>query len=451
MKHMVNAEFPRLEEFRRCKPKACTGRTESPPQGEALPPRRALGISGGCPKSRCKPKACTTIGGCRKFRSGHRVSGVLAIGLVLACVVTAQDGREDRVAVLQRAAKLIDRSDLTGAEAALKPLLRGSPRDAIAVNLLGIVRLRQGDNTEAEHLFLEAAKTEPRLAGPHVNLGLLYGPDRAGDAIAQFGQALKLSPQNSEAQSALRATAEKAALNLARAGDKKGAVGIMLEACNALPHDPELLYQFALAAMDAGLFADGREALEESLRLRADQPDAIYALARAYLGEGKGQQAEEQLRRYLALRPSDASAQYGLGYVLVSEQKLDQARAAFERSLELQPEQTESVFQLGLIDARTGNNDAARERFEKVLARDPHHAGALTEKAVLAFREHRYDDSAALLQTAIASAPGYEKAHYYLALTLARLGRKQESERELQVAASLKKGPAKERLLALPQ
>jgi len=55
----------------------------------------------------------------------------------------------DRVTALKRAAALIDARDLAGAEAALEPLLRDTPGDALALNLMGIVRMRQGQNVLA--------------------------------------------------------------------------------------------------------------------------------------------------------------------------------------------------------------------------------------------------------------------------------------------------------------
>lgn len=369
--------------------------------------------------------------------------------LLLAALVCAPSlvvRADDRITTLERAARLIDAGDLAQAEAALQPLLEPAREDPIALNLLGVIRIEQSRPDDGRKLFLKASEKGPHLAGPHVNLARLDGPEHASDAISQLKRALQLAPDDQPAQALLRTIAEKAALAAARSGDNKGAVAIMLQARAVLPRDPELLYQFGLVAMQAGMFPDAEAGLQEALRIRPAYPEAMYGLARAYLADAKGQLAEEQLRRYLALRPDDATAQYGLGYVLVSEEKLDEARSAFERSLALAPDQTESVFQLGIIAIQQGNREAARDYFAKVLARDPRHAGALTETGVFAFREHRYEDAAAALQRAVESAPSYQKAHYYLALALAKLGRKEEAAREFQAANRLKKGPLIERL-----
>jgi tetratricopeptide (TPR) repeat protein len=371
----------------------------------------------------------------------------LSRAIILSACFLATAGALDRVTALKRAAALIDTRDLAGAEAALEPLLRDTPDDALALNLMGIVRMRQGQPAVAEALFRRAIEHGPPLPGPHVNLATLYGDQRA---IPELCQALKIAPSNAEAASLLRTIAERSALAAMRDGDKEKAIGLMLDARAALRRDPEMLYKFGLVAMEAGFFADASKAEEDALQLRPDYADAMYALARALIAGGKGQQGEIWIRKYLALRPSDATAQYGLGYVLVAEEKLDEARAAFERSLALQPEQTESPFQLGIVAQKQGNDAAAQDWFRKVLARDPAHAGALTETAVMALHEHQYQVAADLLERAVKSSPSYQKAHYYLGVALWKLGRKEESDREFAIATELKKSPVIERLVISP-
>jgi Tfp pilus assembly protein PilF len=195
-------------------------------------------------------------------------------------------------------------------------------------------------------------------------------------------------------------------------------------------------------AMDNGLWADGEKYLLEALSIRPDFPRATYALARAYLGQSKNQPAEEQMRKYLAARPNDASAQYGLGFILVAEQKVEEARAAFEKSLAIQPLQTESGFQLGEISLQQDKRDQAKEEFQKVLERDPRHAGALTEIGLIEFRAGNLAEARTTLAKAATLAPSYYKAHYYYALTLKKLGNKEEAEREFRIATDLQKHDA---------
>ena len=359
--------------------------------------------------------------------------------LLVAAPLFGQDA-ERRVAALQEAANQIGAQNLSAAEEALKPLV--AQDDPIALNLLGVVRIQLGQTAEAETLFRRAIEKGPQLAGPHVNLARLYGKSRAEDAIAELARALEVAPDLEQAAVMLREIAAAGSVDLMRSGNKDQALALMLRAQKVLPHDPDLLVETALAAMEAGLYQDAQGFLTEALGIRAVFPRALYALARAYLGDNKGQLAEAEMRKYLALRPDDATAQYGLGYILVSEQKVEEARAAFEKSLQLEPRQTESLFQLGEIASQEGKGELAAERYAKVLEVDPRHGGALTGLGTLAYRAGKLDEAVGYLERAVAGAPSYYKAHYYYALTLKKLGKKEDSDREFQIATGLQKHDA---------
>jgi tetratricopeptide (TPR) repeat protein len=374
----------------------------------------------------------------RRFRPSDGLRFLPILMMAAAPLFAQSDG--DRVAALREAAKQIGAQNLSAAEDALKPLV--ATNDPIALNLLGVVRIQQGQSAEAETLFHRAIEKGPALAGPHVNLARLYGKSRGEDAVTELARALELAPDLDQAAQLLREIAVAAAAELARSGKKEAAVALMLRARKALPHDPDLLVETALAAMEAGLYHDAESFLTEALAIRPRFPRAHYALARAYLGDGKGQLAEAEMRKYLVLRPDDATAHYGLGYILMSEQKVEEARAAFEASVAMEPRQTESLFQLGELAAEEGNRELAAERYAKVLAVDPHHGGALTGRGLLAYRAGKLDEAQSYLERAIADAPSYYKAHYYYALTLKKLGKKENADREFEIATDLQKHDA---------
>ncbi len=356
-----------------------------------------------------------------------------------------------RVEALERAASLIEQHDFASAETALQILLKQSPDDAIALNLLGFIRIQQRDPQGAERLFRKAISASPAIVGPRLNLALLYGADRPLDALAELCEALKLAPDNQQAQSLLRKIEKTGALNAMRAGEKNKALAIVLKARGALPNDSGILYDLGMVSLECDLNADAETAFQQALKQRPDLDEAVYGLARAYLAQSHAKEAENEMRRYLTRRPKDATAYYGLGFILVAEQQLDDARAAFEQSLALQPNQTESEFQLGEIAMEKGDQDSAREHFAKVLSRDPRHAGALTEMGVFDLRRSNYAGAKTNLERAIASAPSYQKAHYYYALTLAKLGEKAEAEREFDISRTLQKSHSPQAHLLAPQ
>jgi len=113
------------------------------------------------------------------------------------------------------------------------------------------------------------------------------------------------------------------------------------------------------------------------------------------------------------------------------------ARTQYEKSIELQPVQTEAYLQLGLIDLDEKKMDQAEERFRHVLQRNPKHSGALFGMGRAEFEKKQYENAATFLQQATTNDPSMRQAHYYLGMTYARLGKKEDSATELVTASRL--------------
>jgi len=354
-----------------------------------------------------------------------------------ACAQAASP-QPSNLSLLRDAAQAIAAGNLDVAESELQAVLRTSPGEYRALNLLGIVRAQQHHPEAAEQLFKQAIEQKPDFASAHVDLGLLYAQsNRQGDAVPEFQEALRLDPTRIDAHSALLAAWREEARTAVRAHDFEKALAFLIQARKVGPKDPNVLFDFGMVALQMSLFLDAAQAFRETLAERNNDPNAIYGLGRAQIGLAKFEDAKGSFEEYLRLRPDDASGHYALGFVLESLQQGAAAHDQFERSIALQPAQTESYFQLGMMDLDQGKLDGASGRFSHVLDRDPKHAGALTGMGRVKFQQKDYEDASALLQRAVASDSSIRQAHYYLGLAYARLGRKDESEKELQVAGQL--------------
>src|SRR5215203_514007 len=118
---------------------------------------------------------------------------------VLASTATALSaqtrGEQLTLSRLEQAAAVLGAGELRRAESLLSAVLAASPRDADALNLLGVLRARQQRGAEAERLFRRALAAEPSHLGAHVNLGeLLVMAGRAGEALDLLLAAHRLAP-----------------------------------------------------------------------------------------------------------------------------------------------------------------------------------------------------------------------------------------------------------------
>ena len=382
---------------------------------------------------------------CRK----NYVLLVLTAILSVAPLNFAQHRSQDTTTELRSAAEAIAAGDFDKAETEVQSVLRKDANEYRAVNLLGVIRAQQHKDSEAEELFKNVIEHRPEMTSARMNLGMLYQRMfRDDDALAQFQEALKIEPGRPDAVSAItnlyRSQARAAAV-----AEPERALALLIKARQLSPEDPDIAFELGTVALRMSLFKDSVQSFQRALELRKNYPAALYGLGRAQIGLTAYQDARDTYSHYVELRPDDPSGHYAYGLALAPLQLVREAREQFETSIRLQPVQTESYFQLGLLQLESKELAAAESNFERVLARDPHHAGALTGKGRVAFERKDYAAAAEALQHAVVAAPNERQPHYYLGLTYARLGRKEESALELQSASRIEHDEAEKQRLGL--
>jgi tetratricopeptide (TPR) repeat protein len=349
-------------------------------------------------------------------------------------------------ALLRDAAQAMTAGELTRAETDLQTVLRTAPDDYHALDLLGVVRVLQHRDVEAEPLFRRAVQKNAAFAPAHAHLGLLYlQKERADDAVPQLREALRIDSARTDASGALVQILRDQSKTAVAAGDSKRSLGLLREARNYAPDNPDVQFEYGAIALRLSLWQDAIAAFQQTLKLRQNDPAAVYSLGRAFLGEWKIEEAREQFARYVEARPDSAPGHCALGMTLAALESTQEAREQFERSIALAPEQTESYFRLGLIELNMKELDEGAANFRMVLTRDPKHTGALSGLGRVAFEQKRYSDAIELLQRALAIDDSSREAHYYLGLTFVRLGRKEEGDSQLQIATRLEHDEARHR------
>ena len=292
----------------------------------------------------------------------------------------------------------------------------------------------------------------PQEAGTMEQGVVLLQQGRPEEARPIFEAILRADPSDAAAQAAEVEASERLALEKRANGRNVDALSDLLRAQKLAPANARLEYDLGILEDEMHLYPEAEKALQTAQDLHFQNPRLLYAMARVEMDAGELGPAAERMQAYLKEQPNDATAHYGLGRIYEIGLQFDKARAEFEESILIQPEQTEAYYQLGDMDLKQNQYDSALDELEKTLARDPKHGGALTDAGEAYFKKKQYDEALAFLQRAIAAAPDYQPGHYYLGLTLARLGRKEESAKELATAAKLadednRKGSARYQLV----
>lgn len=372
-----------------------------------------------------------------------------SVFLTASLLSAAQVARRDsNASVLQDAAREIAAGRLADAENKLQLVLDSTPREYRARDLLGVVRVLQHREPEAEQCFRRVVREKADFAPAHAHLGLLYlQVSRAEEAVPQLREAISLDPARSDASEALVRILQDQAQAAATAGNFEKGLALLTDARRYAPGNADVELEFGTMALQMSLWQDAIEAFQQTLKLRKGKSDpiALYGLGRAFLGLWEFEDAQQQFARYVELRPDDVSGHCALGMTLAALEHLEEARAQFERAIALAPGQTESYFRLGLLDIDSKDLDAAARNLRHVLDREPKHAAALSALGRVSFAQKRYTEAVDLLQRAIANDGSLREAHYYLGLTFARMGRKQESDQQLEIATELEHGEAERR------
>jgi tetratricopeptide (TPR) repeat protein len=339
---------------------------------------------------------------------------------------------------LQNAAKELSAGKLDQAEQDLQSILRSNPANYFALDLLGVVRVLQHQEAEAEKLFERVVKAKPDFAPGHAHLGLLYLQlGRTQDAVPELQEALRLDPARTDVAGALAHILLDQAKAESASGRWDNALNLLIEARKYAPENPDVQYEFARATQKLSLYDDAIEAFQQTLKFRKDDALAMYYLGFALMDRARYDDARQQFARYVELRPEDPSGYGAMGLALAGLGKSEEARAQFERSIALAPMLSESYYRLGLLDLDAGDYDRAKKDLDEALKHKPNDARVLVALGKVEFEQKRYSEAISLLQQAVSQDNSLQEAHYYLGLTLARMGRKEESNEQLEIAVRL--------------
>ena len=143
----------------------------------------------------CMDSSITTSGKQRRCgnpsRHHTRLTNALVLLVLLVAIPAARAqtarGNDINLRRLSEAVNAISQGDLRAAETLLKSVIAESPRDADALNLLGVIRAQEQNTVEAERLFRLARAAAPAHVGVQLNLGkLLLTMNRTAETRIQI-------------------------------------------------------------------------------------------------------------------------------------------------------------------------------------------------------------------------------------------------------------------------
>ncbi len=420
------------------------------------------------------------------------------------CTVRAAAQTADVTVQLQKAARILADGKPDAAELIVQRILKTDPRQALAINLLGVIRARGERENEAEILFRRALEINPKLGNAYGNLGVLYR--KRGDidkAFEMLTKAVDISPRDSrnrfnlallcgergdfaagithmlaivpaerpddywtklasfyitsgkfdDGEKCLKHELEKhpdsietlrqlAGVALKR-NDIAASLTYMIQALKIAPNAPELLFDYAQLCRRARLVTQAIVTMRRLLMIEPDRPEYIQFMGASLLDSLEDyHKALPYFERYAKMKPDDPAAHLALSWALVVEKEYDRARKEIAEAERLDPGQTEAYYQLGMIASENGQTAEAIAQLSRVVQTQPDHAAAQRALGSAYLRDGQFEKARASLEAAERIEPENPGVHYQLSQVCARLGDNVAAERERQhYLAAQKKAP----------
>ncbi|MGB2712787.1 MAG: sulfatase-like hydrolase/transferase [Vicinamibacterales bacterium] len=177
-------------------------------------------------------------------------------------------------------------------------------------------------------------------------------------------------------------------------------------------------------------YAGGSSAPTGSRADPKDRRELAAQLARVISGELHGPALESALRDILRLDPGNSQAHLRLGYVLQESARCAEAIPHFERAIASRLPTADAHLGLAACQAAARRFDAAIATLRGADRVEPDNPVVIANLGAVLSDGGRPAEGLPHLERAVALDPSLDQARFYLAVTLGRLGRRDEASRE---------------------
>ena len=387
---------------------------------------------------------------------------------------------------MEAAVRLLNQGQIAQAEAEARLALANPTTRALALSMLGTIRLQQGQFEESANFLNQALGLNPSLAGARTTLGdayVLQGKPELAEKC--FREVLRLDPRNFNArfdlfklevsqrsfQQSLEIArpimselvkSDESILGLATSYEalgKKEELKDLVASWQRLsaPSD-EASLDFGDLLLASRMEAEAKTVFEAQETRIAAHPSAALALklGNSYLSLGDLERAEKNSELALSLAP-DCTACYeslaqiaerqqnsekALSYLVAAKQRepdnpevlfefgkvclernlLDDAVPALEKAVALKPDQDSYVYVLASANVAGENLPRAASLFVQLQQKHPHDAILNYAVGAVYYLQSKYSEAESSLKQSLAAQPDQVAASYYLGLTYDAIG-----------------------------
>jgi tetratricopeptide (TPR) repeat protein len=384
------------------------------------------------------------------------------------------------------ATRLLNQGQLDQAETEARKALKSPDSRALALAMLGTIRLQESRYDESVVFLTQALTLNPRLPGARTSLGSAYLLQGKLDlAKKSFREVLRIDPGNVNARLSL-AKVEASLHNFQQSLEAAGPIapqlrrtedGLLLlatdygalgrkEKLEGLAADwkrmpaasPEASLDFGDLLATCGMAAEAREIFESQENKIAARPSSplVYRLGKSFLSVGALDRAETNLQLALTQDPQcvvclqglaevaerQGNTEKALAHLIAAKQKdpenpgvlfefgkvclqrnlLDDAVPALTKAVALKPDEESYVYVLGSSYVARHDLPKAASLFGELMQKHPHDAVLNYSMGAVYYLQGKYPEAEAALKESLRLQPEQVAASYYLGLTFGSEG-----------------------------
>ena len=194
----------------------------------------------------------------------------------------------------------------------------------------------EGKTEEAEYLFREILKTQPKNIEANHFLGILLQTlGKLDEAEASYKKTIELKPNHAEAYQYLGDT-------LIQLLKFEEAELIYKKALELNPWNVRIHFNLSATLNDLNKLDEAEASYKKTIELKPNYAEAYNGLARVYISSLKFEEAETSYQKALEFKPNYAEAYNGLGGLYVDLGKFKEAETSYKKSIELKSDYTSS-------------------------------------------------------------------------------------------------------------
>ena len=313
---------------------------------------------------------------------------------------------------LERARELHQTGYLPEAETLYREILARSPRNAGAMNLLGILRAQSGDPSSGLEWLGKAVAIDPQSAAYRFNFGkALLRLKRVPEACEALERATVLDPAYADAHNELGlARAETGALSAAETAFRK--------ALSLQPDNWEAHNNLALLLHRLGRDEEAGRSLRRALEIEPRASEVLSNLGLVLRAQNRAAEAVEAYRAALALNPGDAATLTKLGNALSDLGRHEEASGYFRDAIAAAPDYADAYCNWGAQYLRSGRPKEAADKYRAALAVDPRLPEAENGLSSALHNLGRIDEAIEADRRALLLRPDDPDAHSHLLFSL---------------------------------